>query len=92
VYWLTKKPKEIAKAFKEEFQENISNGSVKRLLKELGYGYRRLNKSLAMGYYTQRNEQFNIIFNLLLIMNITSPVISIDCKKKENLGNLYRDV
>lgn len=59
----------------------ISNGSFKRLLKEVGYGYRKQSKQLATGTYTQRNEQFTIITQLVLIMSIKSPVISIDCKK-----------
>jgi hypothetical protein len=28
---------------------------------------------------------------MILIMSIKSPIISIDCKKKERLGNLYRE-
>ncbi|HDR50736.1 MAG TPA: hypothetical protein ENN90_03820 [Mariniphaga anaerophila] len=36
------------------------------------------------------DEQFKIICSLVFIMSIKSPVLSIDCKKKERLGNLYR--
>lgn len=64
---------------------------VKRLLRELGYGYRKQSKQLATGKYAHRNEQFEIICSLILIMSLESPVLSIDCKKKERLGNLYRD-
>lgn len=28
---------------------------------------------------------------LILAMSLQSPIISMDCKKKERLGNLYRD-
>jgi hypothetical protein len=90
-FWVSKKPKEIAQIFNDEYQANISNGAVKRLLKELGYGYRKQSKQLATGTYEQRNEQFEIITQLVLIMSIKSPLISIDCKKKERLGNFYRD-
>ena len=76
--------------FKNEHQIYISNGAVKRHLKELGYGYRKPSKVLVTGSYADRNEQFEIICNMLLIMSIKSPIISIDCKKKERLGNLYR--
>jgi hypothetical protein len=80
-FWVSKKPKEVAQIFNDENQTTISNGAVKRLLKELGYGYRKQSKQLATGTYEQRNEQFEIITQLMLIMSIKSPLISIDCKK-----------
>ena len=64
---------------------------IKRVLKELGYGYRKQSKDLATGSYGRRDEQFHIICSVVLIMSLKSPVVSIDCKKKERLGNLYRD-
>ncbi len=79
-----------ALAFEEAHQEKVSHGSVKRLLQELGYGYRKQSKQLATGVYAQRNEQFNLITQLVLLMSTQSPIISMDCKKKERLGNLYR--
>jgi hypothetical protein len=90
VYWLSLKPYAIAKIFEEQHHIKISNGLVKRLLKELGYGYRKQTKQLALGSYARRDEQFKIICSLVMIMNLESPVLSIDCKKKERLGNLYR--
>lgn len=91
VFWIHLRPKEIAKLFFEQHQESISHGSIKRLLKELGYSYRKLSKQLATGQYAKRDEQFKIIMDLILIMSLKSPIISIDCKKKERLGNLYRE-
>jgi hypothetical protein len=91
VFWICLKPFAIAKLFYEKHQIEVSNGIVKRLLKELGYGYRKQSKQLATGYYPQRNKQFEIICSLVLIMSLDSPIISIDCKKKERLGNLYRE-
>jgi|GEM_PF-6679030 hypothetical protein len=81
---MSKKPKELAKLFNQEYANGVSHGSFKRLLKESGYGYRK-----QLGTYAQRNEQFAIITQL--IMSTQSPIISIDCKKKERLGNLYRE-
>lgn len=89
-YWISLKPFAIAKLFEEEHHIRISSGVVKRLLKELGYGYRKQTKQLATGSYALRNEQFNIICTLVLAMSLKTPIISIDCKKKEKLGNLYR--
>lgn len=91
VYWISLKPYAIAKIFEEQHHIKISNGLVKRLLKELGYGYRKQTKQLATGSYAQRNEQFKIICTLVMVMSLESPVLSIDCKKKERLGNLYRN-
>ncbi len=90
LYWVSLKPSAIARLFYQKHQIHVSNGMVKRLLKELGYGYRKQSKQLATGNYAHRNEQFDIIFSLVLIMSLESPVLSIDCKKKERLGNLYR--
>jgi len=56
----------------------------------MGFKYRKLNKNLATGFNAKRDEQFKIIFELIATMSLDSPVLSIDCKKKERLGNLYR--
>jgi hypothetical protein len=91
VYWISLKPYAIVQIFEQEHHIKISNGVVKRLLKELGYGYRKQSKQIATGDYDQRDKQFKIICSLVLIMSLESPVLSIDCKKKERLGNLYRN-
>jgi Rhodopirellula transposase. len=91
VYWICFRPAVLAKMFYEQHQILVSHGLVKRLLKELGYGYRKASKQLATGSYGRRDEQFGIICSLILVMSLQSPVLSIDCKKKERLGNLYRD-
>jgi len=91
VFWIHLKPKEIAAQFFEQTGRKVSHGFVKRLLKSLGYRYRKMSKNLATGSSPFREQQFQIIFDLLLIVNANTPILSIDCKKKERLGNLYRD-
>lgn len=91
VYWVSQRPWQIAQLFYEQHHILISHGTVKRLLKALGYGYRKQRKQLATGSYERRNEQFGVICSLVLVMSLQSPVLSIDCKKKERLGNLYRN-
>lgn len=91
LYWISLKPWQVAKLFYEQHQIKVSHGLVKRLLGELGYHYRKQSKQLATGCYKRRDEQFKIICSLILIMNLESPVLSMDCKKKERLGNLYRN-
>lgn len=90
VYWISLKPCAIAKLFEQQHQIKVSNGLVKRMLLSLGYSYRKQSKQLATGSYANRDAQFKIICSLIVIMSIESPVLSMDCKKKERLGNLYR--
>ena len=57
----------------------------------MNFKYRKMSKNIALGSYEKRDEQFKIIFKLVGLMSLQSPVVSIDCKKKERLGNLYRE-
>jgi hypothetical protein len=91
LYWIHLKPKEIAALYFAQFGVLFSNRFIKRELLALGYKYRKISKTLATGNYKNRDAQFQVIFNLVLIMSLKSPVLSIDCKKKELLGTLYRD-
>jgi Rhodopirellula transposase DDE domain len=91
VYWISLKPWQLAALFYENYHIQLSHGLVKRALKEFGYAYRKQSKHLATGSYGHRDEQFQIICSVVLVMSLKSPVVSIDCKKKERLGNLYRD-
>lgn len=90
VFWIHFKPPEIARLFLEQTNIKVSHSLVKRILKQQGFGYRKLSKNIATGQYAQRDAQFKIIFDLVALMSLDTPIISIDCKKKERLGNLYR--
>jgi len=92
VKWTHLKPSEIARLMTENHGIAMSHTYVKRLLKKHGYRRRKLRKQIPIGSYARRNEQFEIIFYLIsLFGNNTGPVVSFDTKKKERLGNLYRD-
>jgi hypothetical protein len=91
VYWIHLKPKEIAQRFAQESGISVSHGVVKRTLAFLNFKYRKLSKNVATGHYGQRDQQFHIIFTLVSLMSLNTPILSIDCKKKERLGNLYRE-
>ena len=91
VYWIHLRPKEIAILLLEQTGIKLSNGFIKRILKNKGFKYRKLSKNIATGSFEQRDAQFKIIFNLVAIMRLDSPVISNDGKEKERLGNLYRE-
>ena len=90
VFWLHYRAKEIGERFKESTGYKVSNGLIKRKLRSLGFGYRKLSKNLATGSCPERDTQFKVIFRFMLFMRLNCPVISIDCKKKEVLGKLYR--
>ncbi len=90
VFWTHLKPKELAVIFEAEHGIPISNRQVKIKLRLMGFKYRKQSKNLPTGTYAARDLQFQIIFNLIFAMSMNSPIISMDCKKKERLGILYR--
>lgn len=64
----------------------------KKLLEEKGCGKRKMSKSVALKDVENRNEQFENIFQFIdAYIKAGNPVISDDVKKKEVLGNFYRD-
>ena len=68
-------------------------GVVKQLLKRHGYVKRKAQKVKAMGpRHSDRNAQFENIARLKQeYLEAGQPVVSMDTKKKELLGNFYRD-
>lgn len=53
---------------------------------------RKAQKRFAIGESNNRNEQFENIYSLIEeFKNSGSPIVSVDTKKKEDIGNLYRD-
>jgi hypothetical protein len=90
VFWIHLRAKELAERFETSHGYKVSHGFVKRILKTQGFKYRKLRKNLATGQYARRDEQFEQIFKLVALMSLDTPILSIDCKKKECLGNLYR--
>lgn len=69
-----------------------SRNSVKKLLKKHGLGQRKACKKKSLGSHPNRNEQIENIgkFKAQYIA-AGQPVISIDTKKKELIGNFSRD-
>lgn len=72
------------------YGHQVSHSCVKRLLLKHGYCRRKQHKCLATGSYEGRDRQFKILFGLVALVCVNNPVVSIDTKKKELLGNLYR--
>jgi Rhodopirellula transposase DDE domain len=65
---------------------------VQQLLDKFDLGRRQAFKSQAMGPTRDRNEQFeNIAFYKNVFLDSLDPILSIDTKKRELLGEFYRD-
>jgi len=79
----------------EELQKegfSVSHVTVGEMLEELGYSLQSNKKSLALKTsqtsHPDRNEQFEYINKEVVAANDKGcPVLSIDAKKKENVGN-----
>ena len=65
---------------------------VKNLMKQLGYVRRKMVKCTTMAQVAFRNDQFEYIRKITReFIHSGLPVLSLDTKKKELIGNYYRD-
>ena len=70
----------------------VSRNIVSKLLKKNDYVKRKALKKKAAGGHVNRNAQFENITKLRALYTAAgNPVISVDTKKKELIGNLFRD-
>lgn len=70
----------------------VSVHVVEQLFEWTGYGRRQAQKCRHMGEHPDRNAQFLRIAELQQeYLDSPNPLLSIDTKKKELLGNFYRD-
>jgi Rhodopirellula transposase DDE domain len=70
----------------------VSRDVVSQFLRKHGYRKRKALKKKTMGHHRDRNPQFEKITRLKKkYLNAGLPIISIDTKKKELLGDFYRD-
>ena len=66
----------------------VSKDTVCSLLKELGYSLQANKKSLGGGNQVDRDAQFLFINeSILAAQDNNQPTLSVDAKKKENIGN-----
>ena len=79
----------IQSILKENFGENISFRSIGTILAKLGYSKQSNQKMLQVGdEHPDRNQQFEFINDKAArFIKQGLPVISVDAKKKENIGN-----
>ncbi len=85
--WTCKSTENLSKELKERGYK-ISPRSVANLLIELGYSLQSNNKRYEGSNHPDRNKQFNYIYNKVKKFQKTNnPIISVDAKKKELIGN-----
>ena len=85
--WTSKSLRNIEAALKE-MSYSVSYVTVGDLLKSLGYSLQANKKTEEGGKDPDRNDQFEFINKTATVfMTENSPVISVDCKKKELIGN-----
>jgi len=92
VRWTNLRLEEIVTALWEDHAIRVSTGVVRQLLKKHGYRRRKAQKKRTMKQVAHRNEQFENIARLKAEYEAAgNPIVSMDTKKKECLGNYYRD-
>lgn len=90
VVWTYLSSTEIAERL-EKMGTPVCPDTVRGLLDEFDFHKRQAEKTKAMGYTPQRNEQFeNIACLKEEYLDSPNPIISMDSKKKELLGEFFR--
>lgn len=91
VKWTNLSRRQIAKRM-ATLGTSVGKDVVSRLLWNEGYRRRKPQKKRTMGQHADRNAQFENIAKLKQqYLDAGQPVISVDTKKKEMLGNFYRE-
>jgi Rhodopirellula transposase DDE domain len=93
VRWTDLTPDEIGVALREDHGIRVSKWVVRQLLKKHNYRRRKAQKKTTMKQdIPHRNAQFENIAQLTAEYRAAgNPILSMDTKKKENLGNFYRE-
>lgn len=85
--WISKSSRKIAKEMKKKAQ-NVSHVLVARELENMGYSLQANRKTHEGGHHPDRDQQFSFINEKAKdFQKRNQPVISVDTKKKENIGN-----
>jgi hypothetical protein len=85
--WVSKSIRHIGNAL-ETLGYKISHETVRQHLKDMGYSLQSNKKTQEGGDHADRDEQFEFINGKAkYFISESLPVISVDCKKKELVGN-----
>jgi hypothetical protein len=91
VVWTDLHPGEIVKLLSIEHAVEVSRTVVRQLLHKHHYRQRKAQKKRTHKSVPQRNAQFEKIARLIAAYEATdNPILSMDTKKKEHIGNFYR--
>ena len=93
VRWTNMTPQNISQVLQKDHGIKISKSVVHKLLKKHNYRRRKAQRRLSLkSEIKNRNEQFENIARIKAEFEMAgNPIISMDTKKKEDLGNFYRD-
>ena len=88
--WTTKSLRNLMECLEKKGYE-IKHDTVGKILKELGYSLQQNQKMLQLGEpHPDRDEQFRFINKKCSeLIRQNQPVISVDTKKKELIGNFF---
>lgn len=85
--WTCKSTRELAKELNKN-GHRISDRKICDLLSDLGYSLQANNKTQEGASHPDRNDQFLYIYNTIKNFQTSGqPIISVDTKKKEMIGN-----
>lgn len=91
VLWTNLSRREISRRLRA-MGTPASRHTVRRLMKKHGLGQRQVRKKKSMGAHPDRDAQFQNIAKLkAAYLAAGDPVLSIDTKKKELIGNFARE-
>lgn len=91
VTWVKLSRHQISVAMKK-LGVRVSRNLVKKLLKKHKFVKRKIQRKKATGKFKDREKQFaNIKKVKQNFMKSNNPILSVDTKKKEKLGNLHRN-
>jgi hypothetical protein len=92
VVWTDLTPQQIADLLAHKKQVRVSKTVVRKLLHKHHYRRRKAQKKQTLKTVAHRDEQFGKITQLKADFQAAgNPIISFDTKKKEYVGNFYRD-
>lgn len=91
IRWTNLYPWEIVQRLAERYEIKVSRTVIGKLLKKHHYRRRKALKQRSLKSVPYRNEQFENIARLIEAYETAgNPIMSMDTKKKEYLGNFYR--
>ena len=85
--WSSKSTRKVSEALQQKYGYKISHETTRMVMIELGYSLQSNKKTKEGGKHPDRDAQFEFINSLAKeFLSAEDPVISVDCKKKEPVG------